>query len=164
MDISAEETQSEPTEKPQPLSAKEQMASCAKSVVIGSAFIASAIIIFGALDLYGKITWNYLTNVVSLGGTSLVTPCLLGLLSAAIAAWSICTIENKNVRAAPMITVTLLGVFSWVICLGAANTFAFDDDYPELEGFVLWLYVAMYIPILVCLGAVFAVLEACSRD
>lgn len=166
MDIPAEETQGEEakTTKRQQLSAKEQMASCAKSVVIGSAFVAGAIIVFGALDLYGKITWDYLKDVVSLGGTSLIFPCVTGLLSAALAAWSVCTIENNNVKPAPMIAIALLGLFMWVICFGAANAFAFDEDYPEFEGFVLWLYVAMYIPILVCVVGFLAVLEAVSRD
>lgn len=140
------------------LTANQQMASCAKTVMVGFAWVIGCIVVFGSLDLYGSMSWAYLKNVVSLGGVSLWLPCCIGLGVSAVGCWSLCSIAN-SVQSWKLITVAMLSCFVWLVCFAAANSFVFNDDYPELEGFIWWAYLALYLPIVAIIIFVFSLAE-----
>jgi|GEM_PF-1968036 len=140
------------------LTANQQMISCAKTVMNGFAWVVGCIVVFGALDLYGSMSWEYLKNVVSLGGASLWLPCCIGLSVSAVGCWSLCSIAN-SVQSWKLIAVAVLSCFVWLVCFAAANSFVFNDDYPELEGFIWWAYLALYLPIVAIIIFVFSLAE-----
>lgn len=121
----------------QPLTAKQQMIASAKAVLIAVACVLAAIIVFGS--------WGYAMDFVSLGRSSIWTPCLLGLSAATIAAWAICSISN-SVKSTALTALAVLCVYVWLICFSAANSLVFDFEYPELTGFIWWTYIALWVP------------------
>lgn len=126
------------------------MVSAAKKVLIMFACVIGCIVVFGAVDLYGEMVWGQIKGVVTYNGTSVWPACLLGLLSSAVGAWSIILL-TQSVQSKALIFLLVLSVCFWLIGFSAANALLFDEDFPELEGFVWWAYLALWIPVLAAL-------------
>lgn len=135
------------------LTSHQKMVAAAKKVLVIFACVIGCIVFFGAVDLYGEMVWGHIKGIVTLNGTSVWPACVLGLLYAAVGSWAIILL-TQSVQSKALIFLCVLSVCFWLIGFSAANSLVFDEEFPELEGFVWWAYLALWIPIFVALGAV----------
>lgn len=137
------------------LTSHQKMVTAAKKVLVIFACVIGCIVVFGAVDLYGEMVWSHIKGIVTLNSTSVWPSCVIGLLSTAVGSWAIISL-TQSVKSTALIVITLLSVCFWMIGFSAANALVFDDEFPELGGFVWWAYLALWIPI-------FAAVVSCSE-
>lgn len=129
------------------LTSHQKMVTAAKKVLVIFALVIGCIVVFGAVDLYGEMVWRHIKGIVTLNSTSVWPSCVIGLLSTAVGSWAIISL-TQSVKSTALIVITLLSVCFWLFGFSAANALVFDEEFTELNGFVWWAYLALWIPII----------------
>lgn len=151
-----------------------RLTGCAKPVFFSALAVVFVTIVAGAIDQYGAAVWGYLKECISLGGSSVWFPLLIGFFSIFGMAWAGCSlfkyweaIDNSQAIKNSVLHLTLwlvLAIFGflWVLCTATADTVIDKLDYPSLSGFVRWFYLALHLPYVIMLVLFFCALIIAS--